>query len=502
MKDFTGIAAWPPWANLAWPRWHSISTQLTIAALTGVVLGTATAWLPAWLAVGMIPALLGLWWIMLRPEMGLLLTVAITGGLVNYDQIPYLSLGPVSFHATDLLLLLLLGLAVVRLLVEREFEYVSTALDVPLLLFFGMAVVSVITAVLIYRVSPSLAIREFRIVTYWLGFFAVTQLIRTPKQLKTLVYGLFVLSLLMTAVVLLQTAVPSLPLVRVSSEALVTVGKEFSGVSRVWITGERLIYAMLITAVCLTMMLPSGKKRRIYSVVAAFLFVWLFMSFQRNYWATTAFALGLLALVIPWSARLRGLRWLVLLVTIMGVVLFLPGSPLEPWGAAALDRVLSVQSSSLEQDTSAILRETEVQYAFHQIVKHPLLGVGIGNAYRPWMRRFDFLPWATTDRGLVWYCHNAYVWIWVKMGTPALIFFLWLCFKFLYQGFRQWRQVTNSEWRAIVLGLTLAFAGQMLSNMVAPNFIQNWVLVVFPIMMAVNELVFKWNDLGQIPGEV
>ena len=118
------------------------------------------------------------------------------------------------------------------------------------------------------------------------------------------------------------------------------------------------------------------------------------------------------------------------------------------------------------------------------------------------MRRFDFLPWATTDRGLVWYCHNAYVWIWVKMGTPALIFFLWLSFKFLYRGFRRWRQIINPEWRAVVLGLTLAFAGQMLSNLVAPNFIQNWVLVVFPIMMAVNELVFKWNDLGQIPGEV
>jgi hypothetical protein len=80
------------------------------------------------------------------------------------------------------------------------------------------------------------------------------------------------------------------------------------------------------------------------------------------------------------------------------------------------------------------------------------------------------------------------------MGTPALIFFLWLCFRFLYRGFRTWPQISDPTQRAVVLGFTLAFVGQMVSNLVAPNFIQNWVLIIYPIMMGINELIYKWNE--------
>jgi O-antigen ligase len=479
---------------------QSIGLQLLAAVAVGVALGAALPNLPLFLAIALVPALVMVWLVASRPEIGLLLIVAITGGLVNYDQIPYLSLGPVSFHVTDLLLLLVLGIAVVRLLVQRGFRYVPTKLDAPLILFYCMALIAVLTAIFQFGVSPSIAVREFRIVTYWLAFFAVTQLIRTKKQLNTLIDGLFVLAVLMTGVVLLQMAIPSVPLVRVSAETLVTAGREFAGVSRVWITGERLIYVMLVVAVCLWLLAGSGRMRRIYGGLTAVLLVWLFLSFQRNYWFTTALALGLLGLVLPWPERLRALRWVILGLIVLALLLFVPGSPLASWGEAALDRIFSVQGSRLERDTSAVLRQVELQYAFRRIIENPLFGVGIGNSYRPWMRRFDYLPWATTNWGLVWYCHNAYVWIWVKMGTPALIFFLWLCLGFLYRGFRQWHRIADPKWRAVVLGFSLAFVGQMVSNMVAPNFIQNWVLVVFPMMMGINELIYKWSDLGSAQG--
>jgi len=101
---------------------------------------------------------------------------------------------------------------------------------------------------------------------------------------------------------------------------------------------------------------------------------------------------------------------------------------------------------------------------------------------------------------LIWYCHNAYMWIWVKMGTPALLVFLWLCAVFVRRGLRLWRRIADSKGRAIVVGFTLAFVGQMVSNLVAPNFIQNWVLVVYPITMGVNELLYKWNGLESTKG--
>jgi O-antigen ligase len=255
---------------------------------------------------------------------------------------------------------------------------------------------------------------------------------------------------------------------------------------------------MLIVAICSALLAPSGRRRLVFGGIAMFLFLWLFLSFQRNYWATTALALGLLAFLLPWPARLRALRWVVLGLVIVALLLWMPASPLAPWGQAAMERILSFQGETLERDTSALLRQVELQFAFRKIAKNPLFGVGIGNSYRPWMRRFDFLPWATTNWGLVWYCHNAYVWIWVKMGTPAVVCFLWLCFAFLFRGLQRWQQISDGKWRAVVLGFTLAFAGQMVSNLVAPNFVSNWVLVVFPVMMGINELIYRWNDMDRV----
>ncbi len=475
--------------------------HLLVVVGVGAGLGAATAVLPRFLAVALVVAAIAAWWIAPRPEFGLLLILGITGGLVNYDVLPYLNLGPISFHVTDLLLLYLLGLVAIQLLVRRDFPFVSTGLDTPLLLFFGAALISVVTAIGQFGVNANIAVREFRIVAYWLGFFAVTQLIRTQRQLHRLVGGLVVLSILMTGVVLLQMAIPSLPLVRVSSETLVTAGQEFKGVSRVWITGERIIYVMLIVAVCLFVFVQSMRLRRIFAGLTVVLFLWLFLSFQRNYWLTTALSLGILGFLLDWPQRLRLLRWAVLGLAILAFVFAIPGSPLASWGNAALDRVLSLQQGTLERDMSAILREAELQFALRKVAEYPVFGVGIGNAYRPWIQLFDYFPNALTadSRGLTWYCHNAYVWIWVKMGTLGLGPFLWLCFAFLYRGFRNWRRIPDVTWRAIVLGFTLAFVGQMVSNLVAPNFIQSWVLIIYPVMMGINELVFKWSNADKAP---
>lgn len=497
VENTIAIGKAPSWLQ----RGHPALFQLLAVLGVGAALGAATAILPRFLAVALASAAIGAWWIASRPEFALLLVLGITGGLVNYDVLPYLSLGPISFHVTDLLLLYLLGLAAVQLLVRRDFSYVSTRLDVPLLVFYGAALVSVVTAVVQFGVNASIAIREFRIVTYWLGFFAVTQLIRTEKQLNRLISGLVILSILMTGTVFLKMAVPSLSLIRVTTETLVTAGQEFSGVSRVWITGERIIYVMLIVAVCLSVFVESVRLRRIYGGVTAILFLWLFLSFQRNYWLTTALSLGVFGLLVNWPQRLRILRWAVLGVAILALLFAIPGSPLASWGNAALDRIFSVQQDSLEHDMSAILREAELQYAFRKVAEYPLFGVGIGNTYRPWIRQFDYFPNDLTpdSRGLTWYCHNAYMWIWVKMGTPGLVFFLWLCCAFLYRGFRNWRRIPDATWRAVVLGFTLAFIGQMSSNMVAPNFIQSWVLIIYPVMMGINELVFKWSQVDTAP---
>jgi O-antigen ligase len=97
-----------------------------------------------------------------------------------------------------------------------------------------------------------------------------------------------------------------------------------------------------------------------------------------------------------------------------------------------------------------------------------------------------------------YYIHNAYLWVWVDMGLVGLIPFVWLLAQVLVRGFGRWRKVGDPRWRAVALGVTLGILGQAITNIVAPNFIQSWGLVVFPILLGVNELIFRW-ELTDIP---
>jgi len=85
------------------------------------------------------------------------------------------------------------------------------------------------------------------------------------------------------------------------------------------------------------------------------------------------------------------------------------------------------------------------------------------------------------------------------MGLIGFIPFIWLYAGFLVRGLTRWREITDPKPRAVVLGFTLAVLGQAISNFVAPNFIQHWGLIVFAIILGINELIFRWEvpQLGQ-----
>jgi len=89
--------------------------------------------------------------------------------------------------------------------------------------------------------------------------------------------------------------------------------------------------------------------------------------------------------------------------------------------------------------------------------------------------------------------HNVYLWVWVMMGFIGFIPFAWLYASFLRRGFTRWPKIGDPKLRAVVLGFTLAILGQAISNLVSPNFIQSWALIVFAIILGINELIFRWE---------
>ena len=137
------------------------------------------------LILGVLAGSLLVYAVLKRPEVAVVGILIATSSIVFEGQIPRVSIG-ISFHLSDFFLLGLIGLVFVRSLVEPEFRLVRTPLDLPLLLLVGFTVLSTLIAIFQSSVEAELARRAIRVFTYYLTFFAVTQLIRERRQLNFL----------------------------------------------------------------------------------------------------------------------------------------------------------------------------------------------------------------------------------------------------------------------------------------------------------------------------
>lgn len=468
--------------------------QLVLACGFGLLLGAACLWFsPLW-ALGGVLGVLFLVAIADRPELGLLGIVLIASGLIDSERLPLFGMGPISLHITDVILLYLLALVLAKALVVPSFKVVRTALDVPLMWFYVAVLLSAVLAIGQPSVGTSFVLRRLRPLSYYLGFFAVTNLIRHRRQLTVLIGGLFVIAVVASLVTLIQVLFPSLHLVGEGTPELVTAGREYLGVVRTYAETDRVIYLMLLVSVCSLILGGRWLPPTLELARAGILAIGIFLSFQRGYWLTMSAMLGLLGVLASWPQRSRILRWAIVSVVAVILIVSLPGGGGEQYTAAAWDRLVwGMRPDTLAQDDSVQARVMETRYAIQSIAQQPLLGIGLGNFYRPAVA--DDAGWKPDDPsiGLRWYVHNAYLWVWVMMGLMGLIPFVWLYARVLTRGFARWRKIDDPKLRVVVLGSTLGILGQAIGNVVAPNFIQSWSLIVFAIILGINELIYQWE---------
>jgi len=475
-------------------RPYDLTFQLVVAGGVGLLLGAASLWFsPLWVLGGVL-GVLCLTGIAYRPELGLLTIVLITGGLIDFERLPLLTMGPISLHITDIILLYLLALVLTKALVVPTFKVVRTPLDVPLIWFCFAILLSAILGIAQSPVGTNYVLRRLRPLAYYLGFFAVTNLIRERRQLSVLINGLFVIAVLASLAMLIQVLDPSIQLVRTTVVQVGTAGQEYAGVVRTYIQAERLIYVMLLASVCSLVLGGRWLPSVLEFTRAGILGIGLLLSFQRNYWLSMISMLALTVVLVSWTERSRILRWAIVGVVAVALLVSLQGGGLDRYVVAARDRLIwGMRPETLAQDSSTQMRVMETRYAIQSIAQHPLLGIGLGNLYRPFTADDKYHVLKHPGIGLRWYMHNAHLWVWVMMGLMGFIPFIWLYSSFLVRGFTRWRKIADPKLRPVVLGFTLAILGQAISNVVAPNFVQSWILIVFAIIMGINELIFRWE---------
>jgi len=458
------------------------STPRVLLGLFCVVLASGSLYLlPRCTAYGLIflglgvPLVVLVW---LRPEFGLLGLLFLTSSFISADIVDVrLPIGG-GLDLRDLVLIGLFGLVSLRELARRKLTVPWWPVGGPLLLFLALAVFSTFYALVFRNVESNWALGDLRILSTYVTFYVVQWSIERPKQLKTLLVGLFMIADLTTAIIYLQQfAGAANPLLRAMTMTRDWRVDQEAGAVRVIPAGHVLMHYVWFIAFGI---LVFGRRNRRLTALCVLQLLFIggghILTYTRAQWMAMGVGLGLAGIIlVPRCQRLvkaAAIGGCVLLL-LAGVVVAVPRLDVSalPLVDGLAERFGSLLRPSDTLDTGSLQwRSFEMMAALKAIRRHPLTGVGLGGRYRD-LTIYQGEAQGYLTRGslaaeevsrFTRYVHNSYLAIAVKMGLPGLAVLLWFCAAALFRGLRVLRDVSELEYRGVVLGALAGFAGMFL----------------------------------------
>lgn len=482
-----------------WPRMTGALTyeqiRLGLAVLISVGVGLAVIVSTYYvnnvkLLIGLIGGLAFVLLTMRWAELGILCLVGLLSGLIRLSWLPLLGLGPFSLHISDAMLLMLLSLVFLRATTQPGFALFGSPLMLPLFLFIGAFLLSAVNAILIYGVNTNVVLRTVRVLVLWIVFIPTLQLVRDEQALRRLSIGLLVL----TGVLLIGVLFPNRlePLLSVDERVAGTGVQTYSGFTRVYFAGDMVLYSMVPVTVASLATIKKGNQLWRIGLLGLLLF-WAFRTFYRQYWLTLSTTCVLLLGFLSSRERMRLLKRMAPAIAI-GVLLLVVLMAAQPTRVERVvyvvtDRVGSLVRDPLRREASLRWRVIETRYALLQIGRHPILGLGLANRYRPPMiSESDLTSYSEWTSKFV---ENGYLYIALMMGLVGLLPFLWLCAAYLLRVLRHQHEIRDDGLRAIYLGFGAAFLGMVACNVATPTFVIGTRLIFFPLAMAISEVILR-----------
>jgi O-antigen ligase len=260
--------------------------------------------------------------------------------------------------------------------------------------------------------NPTLAWQEFSstFIRCIIIFIVIVNVVRTRARLK----GLLFLAIA-TAVWLSVGAIDDYRLGLATVEGYRVGGR---GVGIFGNSNDMALYLITILPISIALLFGSrGTVRRLlYGACAALMMVGIVLSYSRGAFIGLVVLLVFLAMKIGRRNRLGIV--LGILVLGIGFLVFAPGN--------YMGRLFSIVVPSLDPVGSSDARRAELFRSIYVALRHPILGIGMGN-YGPEM----------SYRGLV--THNAYTQVAAEMGIAALV-----CYTvFIVSPLRKLGQITR-----------------------------------------------------------
>lgn len=456
------------------PSFYEVCSILFFALLGCLLGGALTKFNPFAVAVILfLPAAVRL--LSLKPEWGILGIFLLTSS-VDFFQLPYFSFGFGSFHISDMILLCLLGLVILKRLGNGASARIRTPLDLPLMLFLGAAVVSFYTAFFTHSVPANDALKQFRALSYYALFFVVTVLIQDRRRIRFLFYCLLSIAGITSVAIILN-----------SFFNISFFGHEMelqgdATISRVIPPGFRIMYYAFFTILVLLLKGPTKREKLLLVPLLILISSGFFLSFNRTSWISLSLSSAILLLLIPFRKKLEVMvtSGAIMISCIVVFYVFPPQTYFDKYAKAISERGASIFEG--RELGTLQYREEERFYALGKIEKSPILGIGLGNSYRP--------PFWEGDE-ITWFIHNSYLGILLDMGLLGFVPFLMLSFKHLWRGFRNWKKIEDRFLSCLCLGITVAYFGTMLSSFTESAHFGGWTVAIYGVTWGINEIIYR-----------
>lgn len=421
-----------------------------------------------------------------RPVLGLFTMMLLLSSILFEESTPLIPIGIGSFHFQDVILLMLLGIVMLRRFTGKA-QFVRTPVDLPLTGFYLVALTASVVALKFDGLDARQMIRVLRSVTYYLSFFLVTNLITDRKQLVALI-NYFLATAAITAAAMIGQALvgESALLITGRVEQARTLG-DVSSALRIVPPGQTLVFCSFVVALCMSAV--KSVNWRIYIVLTMLYGAGVLLTYNRSFWVAFLLVFLLSAFLLPWQCYRRVLANTLIIVCLAATITFtlsrMSNLVHESYVSMFFRLTSLFDNSELIESRSVEDRLVENSYALGKIRENPLLGIGLGNAYRPSL--------FGADDQLTSYIHNAYLWILMDTGAFGLLFFV--CFYSLcsFRGWIKCRYISDGKWRIIIAGYTLSATGMAFIALVNPIFMQGHSILVIAVVAGIIETAIRLN---------